>query len=84
MDHVEDLLAAGALSGQDGPWRENLEGREEGGVNAWFIHGTFSGEGEGSVTMEPMDCTVDGTGVADRPGWVLLGAGLTVALDFDT
>lgn len=34
--------------------------------------------------MEPMDCTADGTGVADRPGWVLLGAGLTVALDFDT
>lgn len=44
MDHVEDLLAAGALSGQDRPWRENLEGREEGGVNIWFIHGTFSGE----------------------------------------
>lgn len=47
MDHVEDLLAAGALSGQDRPWRENLGGREEGGVNAWFIHGTFSREGGG-------------------------------------
>lgn len=33
-------------------------------------------------TMEPMDCTVEGTGVADRPGWdmALLGAGLTVEL----
>lgn len=32
--------------------------------------------------MEPMDCTAEGTGVAERPGWVtaLLGAGLTVAL----
>lgn len=34
------------------------------------------------VTMEPMDCTVEGTGVADRLGWVTapLGAGLTVVL----
>lgn len=34
------------------------------------------------VTMEPMDCTAEGTGVADRLGWVtaLLGAGLTVVL----
>lgn len=33
-------------------------------------------------TMEPMDCTVVGTGVADRLGWVTrpLGAGLTVVL----
>lgn len=31
------------------------------------------------VTMEPMDCMAEGTGVADRPGWVMtpLGAGLT-------
>lgn len=34
------------------------------------------------VTMEPIDCTADGTGVADSPGWVAAppGAGLTVAL----
>lgn len=51
-------------------------------VHSW--HFQWGKEGGGSVTMEPMDCTVDGTGVADRPGWVLLGAGLTVALDFDT
>lgn len=33
-------------------------------------------------TMEPIDCTVVGTGVADRLGWVTrpLGAGLTVML----
>lgn len=32
--------------------------------------------------MEPIDCTAEGTGVADRLGWVtaLLGAGLTVVL----
>lgn len=32
--------------------------------------------------MEPIDCTVEGTGVADKLGWVitLLGAGLTVVL----
>lgn len=36
-----------------------------------------------SVTMEPMDGTADGTGVAGRPGWVLPGAGLTVVLTFD-
>lgn len=28
--------------------------------------------------MEPIDWTPDGTGVAERPGW--LGAGLTVTL----
>lgn len=30
--------------------------------------------------MEPIDCTAEGTGVADRLGWVTasLGAGLTV------
>lgn len=34
------------------------------------------------VTIEPIDCTAEGTGVADRLGWVtaLLGAGLTVVL----
>lgn len=34
------------------------------------------------VTMEPIDCTADGMGVADRLGWVTapLGAGLTVML----
>lgn len=34
------------------------------------------------VTMEPIDCTAEGTGVADRPGWLVatLGAGLTVVL----
>lgn len=84
MNDVEDLLAAGALSGQDRPWGENLDGGEEGGINARFIRGTFGVGGVTSVTMEPMDCTADGTGVADRPGWVLVGAGLTVALDFDT
>lgn len=32
--------------------------------------------------MEPIVCTAEGTGVADRLGWVtaLLGAGLTVVL----
>ncbi len=32
--------------------------------------------------MEPIDCTAEGIGVADRLGWVtaLLGAGLTVVL----
>lgn len=85
MNDVEDLLAAGALSGQDRPRGENLDGAEEGGINARFIRGTFKvGGGVSGVTMEPMDCTADGTGVADRPGWVLLGAGLTVALDFGT
>lgn len=36
----------------------------------------------GERTMEPIDCTAEGTGVADRVGWVtaLLGAGLTVVL----
>ncbi len=32
MDDVEDLLAPGALSGQDGAWREDLEGHEEGNM----------------------------------------------------
>lgn len=36
-----------------------------------------------SVTMEPMDWTAEGTGVAGRPGWVLPGAGLTVGLALD-
>lgn len=38
------------------------------------------------VTMEPIDCTVEGTGVADRLCWVtmLLGAGLTVVFVVDT
>lgn len=32
--------------------------------------------------MEPMDCTAEGTGVADRPGWLTAppGAGFTVVL----
>lgn len=32
MDDVEDLLAPGTLSGQDGARREDLEGQEEGNV----------------------------------------------------
>lgn len=37
---------------------------------------------EFAVTIEPIDCTAEGTGVADRLGWVgaQLGAGLTVVL----
>lgn len=38
MDHVEDLLAAGALSGQDRPWRENLVGGER---RVELMHGSF-------------------------------------------
>lgn len=38
------------------------------------------------VTIEPIDCTAEGTGVADRLGWATapLGAGLTVVLVADT
>lgn len=35
------------------------------------------------VTMEPMDGTADGTGVAGRPGVVPPGAGLTVGPAFE-
>lgn len=79
---MQDLLAPGALRGQDGPRRENLE-PEEGRYCALQASHPQRGARGCSVTMEPMDCTVDGTGVAGRPGCVLLGAGLTVALAFD-
>lgn len=83
MDDVEDLLAAGALSGQDGAWGEDLgmargAGYDEGPSKAATDHGGK----RSAFTIEPIDCTPDGTGVADRLGWLTapLGAGLTVVL----
>lgn len=54
------------------------EGYDEGPTKA----ATDQGGKRSVFTIEPIDCTPDGTGVADRLGWVtaLLGAGLTVVL----
>lgn len=82
MDDVEDLLAAGALSGQDGAWGEDLGMARGAGYDVGFSkEATDQGGGRSVFTIEPIDCTPDGTGVADKLGWVTtpLGAGLTVA-----
>lgn len=73
------------------PWVARMEpgertcGGREGGASHWGGSLTGSGcicVGFFALTIEPIDWTPDGTGVADRPGWLtaVLGAGLTVAL----
>lgn len=88
MDDVEDLLASRALGGQDGARREDLEGQGKGNMIRQSNPPVYTVQllqwrrWEFVVTMEPIDCTAEGMGVADRLGWVTtqLGAGLTVVL----
>lgn len=83
MDDMENLLSSGSLCGEDRTRREDLEGgRDSVSKLAVCLIVNKQRREEFVVTMEPMDCTVEGTGVAGRPGWdeALLGAGLTVVL----